>query len=57
MSPAPLFQTRSRQKISSQDVFTYAVAGKDKFLFNTVVEQKEAPPLSIVMNWSADLEK
>ncbi len=58
MTPVPLFQTRRRQKISSQDVFTYAVsADGNKFLFNTLVDQKEAPPLSIVMNWNLGLEK
>jgi eukaryotic-like serine/threonine-protein kinase len=58
MTPVPLFQTRRRQKISSQDVFTYAVsADGSKFLFNTLVDQKEAPPLSIIMNWNSWLEK
>jgi Tol biopolymer transport system component len=58
MTPIPLFQTRRRQKISSQDVFTYSVS-KDgnKFLFNTLMEQREAPPLSIVHSWNAELEK
>jgi dipeptidyl aminopeptidase/acylaminoacyl peptidase len=56
--PTMLFQTRGRQKISSQDVFTYAVSGRgDSFLFNTVTEVREAPPLSIVLNWAADLER
>jgi Tol biopolymer transport system component len=58
MTPVPLFQTRRRQKISSQDVFTYAVSADGrKFLFNTLVDQKEAPPLSIIMNWNSGLEK
>ena len=58
LTPAPLFQTRRRQKISSQDVFTYAVTENgNKFLFNNVVDQKEAQPLSIIMNWKSALEK
>jgi hypothetical protein len=58
MTPVALFQTRRRQKISSQDVFTYAVsADGSKFLFNTLVDQKEAPPLSIIRNWNAEGEK
>jgi serine/threonine protein kinase len=53
-----LFQTRRRQKISSQDVFTYAVAQNGtKFLFNTLMDQNEAPPLTIISNWSVKLEK
>jgi Tol biopolymer transport system component len=57
-TPVELFQTRRRQKISSQDVFTYAVsADGNKFLFNTLVDQKETPPLSIIRNWNAEAEK
>lgn len=58
MTPVALFQTRRRQKISSQDVFTYAVTGDgNKFLFNTLMDQREAPPLSIIRNWNAEAEK
>jgi hypothetical protein len=57
-TPVPLFQTRRRQKISSQDVFTYAVTDNgNKFLFNTLMDQREAPPLTIVQNWNAAVEK
>jgi eukaryotic-like serine/threonine-protein kinase len=58
MAPVALFQTRRRQKISSQDIYTYTVTedGK-KFLFNTLMEQREAAPLSIIQNWTAELEK
>jgi hypothetical protein len=46
------------RKISSQDVFTYAVGeGGNKFLFNTLMDQREAPPLSTIRNWTADIEK
>ena len=58
MTSVPLFQARRRQKISSQDIFTYAVGENGtKFLFNTVVEQKEAQPLSVILNWNSGLEK
>jgi len=57
MTPVALFQTRRRQEISSQDVFSYTVSQDgSKFLFNTLLEQREAPPLSIVLNWEAELE-
>jgi len=26
-------------------------------LFNTLMDQREAPPLSIIRNWTADIEK
>ena len=58
MAPVALFQTRRRQKISSQDIYTYTVTGDgQKFLFNTQMEQREAAPLSIIRNWTAELEK
>jgi Tol biopolymer transport system component len=58
MAPAALFQTRRRQKISSQDIYTYtATEDGKKFLFNTLMEQREAAPLSIIQNWTAELEK
>jgi Tol biopolymer transport system component len=58
MSPVVLFQTRPRQKISSQDVFTYVVSENgNKFLFNTVVDVHQAAPLSIVLNWESEMEK
>jgi hypothetical protein len=57
-APVPLFQTRRRQKISSQDAFTYAVAQNGtKFLFNTLMDQNEVPPLTIIRNWNVNLEK
>jgi len=58
MTPVALFQSRRRQKISSQDVFTYAVSnGGDRFLFNTIVDQRQATPLWIVQNWTSQMEK
>jgi eukaryotic-like serine/threonine-protein kinase len=55
-TPVALFQTRRRQKISSQDVFSYAVSQEgNRFLFNTLLDQRETPPLSIVLNWEAEM--
>jgi eukaryotic-like serine/threonine-protein kinase len=57
-TPVALFQTRRRQKISSQDVFSYAVnEDGNSFLFNTLLDQRETPPLSIVLNWEAEMVK
>jgi serine/threonine protein kinase/Tol biopolymer transport system component len=56
--PVGMFQTRSRQRISSQDVFTYSVSGDgQRFLVNTIMDEPNAPPLSIILNWEAEMEK
>jgi Tol biopolymer transport system component len=58
MTPVALFQSRRRQKISSQDVFTYAVRNDgNRFLFNTIVDRRQATPLWIMQNWSLQMEK
>jgi len=56
--PNTLFQTHMRQAISAQDLFSYAVTNDgQKFLVNTKVETSNAAPLSVVLNWTSDLEK
>jgi len=56
--PVELFQTHIRQPISAQDVFSYDVAADgQKFLINTKVDTTNSAPLSILLNWSAELEK
>ena len=58
MTPVALFQSRRRQKISSQDVFTYAVSNDgDRFLFNTIVDRRQATPLWIMQDWALQMEK
>ena len=58
MTPVALFQSRRRQKISSQDVFTYAVSNDgDRFLFNTIVDRRQATPLWIMQDWVLQMEK
>jgi len=57
-SPLVLFQTHLRQPISAQDVFSYDVTGDgQKFLVNTKVDEPNAAPLSIILNWAAEMEK
>jgi eukaryotic-like serine/threonine-protein kinase len=54
----PLFQTRLRQHVSSGDMFTYDVAADgQRFLLNTDVGEVTASPLTVVLNWAADLKK
>jgi len=57
-SPVALFQTHPRQPISAMDFFTYDVtADGQKFLVNTKVDTVNSAPLSVILNWSTDLEK
>jgi serine/threonine protein kinase len=57
-SPVALFQTHRRQPISAQDVFSYDVSGDgQRFLIITKVDEANAAPLSIHLNWASDMEK
>jgi Tol biopolymer transport system component len=56
--PVTLFQAHLRQPISAQDVFSYDVtADGQKFLVNTKVDSPNSAPLSVILNWSSELEK
>jgi eukaryotic-like serine/threonine-protein kinase len=57
-SPVALFQTHRRQPVSSQDVFSYDVSGDgQRFLIATKMDEGNAAPLSITLNWASDMEK
>lgn len=57
-SPVKLFQTHLRQPISAMEVVSYdASADGQKFLVNTKVDEPNAVPLSIILNWAAEMEK
>jgi Tol biopolymer transport system component/predicted Ser/Thr protein kinase len=57
-SPVALFQTHRRQPVSSQDVFSYDVSGDgQRFLIATKVDESNAAPLSITLNWASEMEK
>jgi hypothetical protein len=57
-SPVTLFQTHRRQSVSSQDVFPYDVSGDgQKFLIITKMDEATAAPLSVLLNWSSEMEK
>jgi serine/threonine protein kinase/Tol biopolymer transport system component len=57
-SPVALFQTHRRQPVSSQDVFSYDVSGDgQRFLIATKVDEVNAAPLSILLNWASQMEK
>jgi hypothetical protein len=57
-SPVALFQTHRRQPVSSLDVFSYDVSGDgQRFLIATKVDEANAAPLSILLNWASEMEK
>jgi Tol biopolymer transport system component len=54
--PAILFQIHPRQPRSALDLITYDVtADGKKFLVNTKVDEPNAAPLSVILNWSSQL--
>ena len=57
-SPVALFQIHQRQPVSSTDVFSYDVSGDgQRFLVNTKVDEANAAPLSVLLNWVSEMEK
>ena len=57
-SPQILFQTHLRQPISAVDRVSYDVtADGQKFLVNTKVDEPNAVPLSVILNWAAEMER
>jgi Tol biopolymer transport system component len=57
-SPVALFQTRRPQPVSSFDVSSYDVSGDgQRFLIATNVDEGNAAPLSIHLNWASEMEK
>jgi Tol biopolymer transport system component len=56
--PLALFQTHPRQPISAMDFFSYDVTPDgQKFLVNTRVDASNSAPLSVILNWSSEIEK
>jgi eukaryotic-like serine/threonine-protein kinase len=56
--PVALFQTHRRQPVSTQDVFSYDVSGDgQRFLILTKVDEANAAPLSVLLNWASEMEK
>ena len=56
--PVVLFQATPRQPVTSTDQFVYDVSRDgQRFLINTPVKQADNPPMSVVLNWTAKLNK
>jgi Tol biopolymer transport system component len=57
-SPLTLFQVHLRQPISVLDQVSYDVtADGQKFLINTKVDEPNAAPLSVILNWASEMER
>jgi serine/threonine protein kinase/Tol biopolymer transport system component len=57
-TPAALFQSTPRQPVSTNDQFVYDVSRDgQRFLILTPLKQSESAPMSIVLNWTAKLNK
>ncbi|MGH9669755.1 MAG: TolB family protein [Terriglobales bacterium] len=57
-TPIALFQARPHKQIAALDLFTYDVSRDgQRFLINTQVEHPEASPMSVILNWTAELRK
>ncbi len=53
-----LFQVRRREHVATADLFSYDVsADGQRFLVNTDVGEVTSPPLTVVLNWTAELKK
>ena len=57
-TPVALFQARPHKQVAALDIFTYDVSRDgQRFLINTQVERPERSPMSVILNWTAGLEK
>jgi len=57
-TPTELFQTNPRLPVSFNDQSVYDVSRDGRrFLILTQVKEAEAPPMSVVLNWSAKLSR
>jgi hypothetical protein len=57
-SPVTLFKAHLRPPISVLDRVSYDVtADGQKFLINTKVDEPNAAPLSVILNWASEMER
>jgi len=57
-TPVALFQAIPRQPVPIYDLFVYDVSEDgQRFLIITPIKQGETQPMSVVLNWSAKLNK
>jgi Tol biopolymer transport system component len=57
-TPVALFQATAWQPSSSRDLFVYDLSRDgQRFLINTQVKQAETAPMSVILNWTATLNR
>ena len=57
-TPVAFFQAAPRRAIMNSDLFAYdASRDGQRFLINTPVKQGETTTMSVILNWSANLNK
>jgi Tol biopolymer transport system component len=57
-APTALFGTRAHEPLTAEEFFTYDVSVEgQRFLINENAEQKNAPPVDIILNWASSLKK
>ena len=57
-TPVALFQTAPREPVSVMDMFVYDVSRDgQRFLVNTQVKQADTQPMTVILNWTAKLNK
>jgi eukaryotic-like serine/threonine-protein kinase len=56
--PIPLFQASAHEQVAGSELVTYDVA-KDgqRFLIDTQMEKEGALPMTVILNWNANLER
>jgi hypothetical protein len=55
-TPRPLFQTQVPGLVDTRNNYAPGADGQ-RFLVNTVVGESSASPITIVLNWTADLKR
>jgi hypothetical protein len=56
--PVALFQSTSRQPVSLNDQLVYDVSRDgQRFLINTQINPGETAPMSLILNWTAKLNR
>jgi Tol biopolymer transport system component len=57
-TPVALFQATPRQPVTNADLFVYDVTRDgQRFLINTPVKQADTTPMTVILNWTAKLNK
>jgi hypothetical protein len=57
-APAALFQANARELVATSELVTYDVTKDGQhFLMNTQVKNEDMQPMSVILNWDADLKR